>query len=171
MKGIFSKQVLLPASAVVILGIIGFIVFFAGGNSPSTTQQTPSGNTNLSDTVVPEKGVRLSEDVAPPITTAPASQVTQSNLREFQITADKGEFSEREIRVYQGDIVKLTVRAVDRLYVIVQPDYGIQINAQKGKTGTAQFGASAAGTYLFYCESCGGPSKGPTGTIVVVPKK
>ena len=38
----------------------------------------------------------------------------------------------------------------------------------QGATQRIQFGATAEGKFIFYCKSCGGPSQGPVGYLVIV---
>ena len=72
--------------------------------------------------------------------------------------------------VKQGDTVNLELTAVDANYGFTQPDYGFNAAIPDGKTQTIQFQALNVGNFTFYCASCGGPSKGPVGHIIVVAK-
>jgi len=131
----------------------------------SKTRSEASGNIQ-----VPEKDSVVPEGVAKPTFTAPASAKTDADIRKFLIEAKGGEFIPSTVIVRQGDSVRIEVTAVDREYDFIQPDYGLRAVMRRGETKTIAFGATAPGKFIFYCERCGGPAKGPIGEIVVAPR-
>ncbi len=116
---------------------------------------------------VPEKGEKLSENVAVPLEVSPAAPGVSSNFRFFEIKIENKTISPKEIIVYQNDIVNLKLAAVDNDYDFNIPAYGISVEFKKGETKTIEFQAMNLGTFAFFCQLC---SKKEQGYLIVVPK-
>jgi len=91
------------------------------------------------------------------------------SYRSFNITIKNGAYSPNTVIVKQGDTVNLVLTAVGANYAFTQPDYGFNAQIPEGGTKVVQFEAVQSGEFTFYCGSCGGPSKGPVGHIIVTP--
>lgn len=142
----------------------------SGGGSGSEAPQSTTRAAVPTDIVVPGKGDKVSGDVAVPSTEVTAAPNAQSKLRIFSINISGNEFSPSTVAVYQGDSIQIKFTAVDKNYDVTQPDYGLKLSILKGSTKTLAFDATNVGKYTFYCESCGGPDKGPVGYAIVVAK-
>ncbi len=87
---------------------------------------------------------------------------------EIKVTAKKYEFSPSEIKVHQGDHVKLVITALDH-------DHGFKLEAfhvdqllKKGHPATIEFVADKAGAFPFECSHfCGFGHKRMKGNLVV----
>ncbi|RMD59712.1 hypothetical protein D6833_11050 [Candidatus Parcubacteria bacterium] len=117
---------------------------------------------------VPEKGEQTDPNVAAPQEVIAASPRSGAHIRVFRIVAENDTFSPRKIVVYQGDVAHIMLAARDKEYDLTQPDYGIHLLVPQGSEKFAEVQATAAGTFTFYCERCGGLAEGPQGEIVVV---
>jgi plastocyanin len=122
------------------------------------------------DTKVPDSSSQVSADVAKPISVSVAAPGTTSKKRTFTVSINNNDFSPSNVIINVGDIAHIDFTAVDKAYDITQPDYGFQLNIAKGETKLLEGQYPSPGKYVFYCESCGGPDKGPVGYITVVPK-
>jgi len=121
------------------------------------------------DTVVPDKGSTSTPvGVAVPVVQGAGDSAGNVSYRSFSIVAQNGSFSPDTIIVKQGDTVDLEVDAVDADYSFTLPNYGFNPSISKGKTQRIEFEAVQTGNFTFYCASCGGPSKGPVGHLIVV---
>jgi heme/copper-type cytochrome/quinol oxidase subunit 2 len=128
----------------------------------STTAAVPPGTT------VPNKGATSTpSNIAVPVVQGPGNPSGSTSYRSFNISIDGGAYSPSTVIVKQGDTVNLEMTAVDASYAFTQPQYGFNAPIAKGKTQTIQFEASRTGDFTFYCASCGGPSKGPIGHLIV----
>jgi heme/copper-type cytochrome/quinol oxidase subunit 2 len=170
--------------AVALIVIIGLVAYFesrpAAVPAPAATTATntgapatPQSQTEApvpADVIVPSQGQVVASSVAVPEVVAPANAHTTDDYRSFSIQADDNQFTPSTIVVNQEDVVNISMTAVDKSYDFTQPDYGLRETIPKGQTKTIQFGATATGKFTFYCSSCGGPSKGPIGYIIVAPK-
>ncbi len=76
--------------------------------------------------------------------------------REITMTAKKYEFSPSEIRMHQGETVKLSITALDRKHGFKIEALGIDRELPKGEVITIEFTADQAGVYPIACSKfCG----------------
>lgn len=144
-------------------------------STPSSPSKAPTRAPVPSDAFVPEKNsTSTPADVARPKDVyralSPSVSKATSSIRTFDITVEDNQFTPNKITVYQKDVPRLTVVAVDKDYDLTQPDYGFHLALPKGQPKLLMFVAGSAGKFMFYCEQCGGPDRGPKGYFVVVPK-
>ena len=165
---------------VLVLGLVIFLVSWT--KKPPGSLQGPatgSGGTEVQPGTsapapigvkVPEPNSSAPLNVAKPNLVAPASPGSSSNLRLFNLEIKGDKFTPDTIIVNKGDIVSLTITAVDKNYDFTQPDFGFKKSISKGQTQEIGFQASAVGKFTFFCSACGGPDKGPVGYIIIVAK-
>ena len=72
------------------------------------------------------------EGVAAPISISKMTGDAGINLFAFSITAEKDKFTPNTVFIYQNDIVRLFIKAVDKDYDIYQPNSGLKIVFKKG---------------------------------------
>ena len=88
--------------------------------------------------------------------------------REFQLTAQKFEFSPQTIKVKRGDHVKLTVTAVDAPHGFKLAAFHVEQKLPKGQAVTVEFTADQAGTFSFQCSHfCGMGHSKMKGQLIV----
>jgi len=125
------------------------------------------------DTVVPELDTNLSADqqkeIALPAIVVPAAIGSESKFRTFKISAENDTFIPTKVIANAGDTVHIDFTAVDKSYDIMFPGYNMRQSAKAGETKILEFQALHAGDFTYYCPSCGGPSMGPIGHIIIVP--
>lgn len=125
------------------------------------------------DTVVPEVSTELSDaqkkEIAVPVVVVPAAPGSSSKFRSFQIRAENDTFTPTKVIANSGDTVHIDFTAVDKNYDIIFPGYNMMQSAKTGETKILEFQALRTGDFTYYCPSCGGPTKGPTGHIIIVP--
>lgn len=110
---------------------------------------------------------RVPENVARPTF---VSNPDSAGIRSFSLAVSNGLLSPDTVIVKLRDIVRLTFASADKKYDFYQPEYGWGQSVAKGRSASLEFQASAAGTFTFFCRSCGGPERGPRGTLIVVSK-
>jgi heme/copper-type cytochrome/quinol oxidase subunit 2 len=181
-----KKIVGIVVVVVVAILLIAWAVWYAkqpGVASPassSNSTSTAAGSVFASSTthtaapanvVVPDKGSSSTPaGTAVPVVQGAGDPSGDVSYRSFNINIQNGVYTPDTVIVKQGDTVNLELTAVDAAYGFAQPDYGFNAAIPKGKTQTIQFQALQTGSFTFYCESCGGPSKGPVGHIIVAAK-
>lgn len=180
-----KKQIILIAVAVVVVAALGVGIYYWVGHktgSTGTTGSTTGTGTPSSTTLapLPSDGASLSvpgqnassvpAGVAAPSIVAPGGPSGGTSYRAFGITISASAFTPNTVIVNQGDTVHINLTALDDTYDFTQPDMGLSLTVPKGETKLVQFDANTSGKLTFYCKSCGGPLKGPTGYIEVVKK-
>lgn len=180
-----KKGLVITIVAVIVVAAV--IVFAVVGNRGSSNVPSPAGGAGngtspttgpITRTAAPvdvvpppANATNTSAEVAVPTSVAPANPTGSASARTFTLKAASGAFTPNEIIVTRGDTVTLNITAVDKDYDFTLPDYGVKAVIAQGSTKQIQFSPVAAGTFLFYCASCGGPQSGPTGHLVVVAQK
>ncbi|MFA5393360.1 MAG: cupredoxin domain-containing protein [Candidatus Ratteibacteria bacterium] len=74
-----------------------------------------------------------------------------SQIKEFTVIAKKYEFNPAEIRVKQGDTVRIILAPKDATHGFMIKEYNINISAKKGETKQVEFLADKTGTFVFRC--------------------
>lgn len=181
-----KKNIIITGVVVAVVAVVvGIAVFSNKGGTNAPTLFGGAGGGTASSTgpvtrtaapanvAVPGVGAASSTpgNVAVPTSVAPANPSDSASARSFSLTVDKDAFSPNEIIVNKGDTVTVSFTAIDKNYDFTLPDYGMKVALPMGTTRQIQLSPSAVGTFLFYCTSCGGPTSGPTGHLVVVAPK
>jgi len=92
------------------------------------------------------------------------------SARNFNVVLDGDSVFPQKIIIKLLDMVTINFSAIDKTYDFIQPDNGLAWTVPKGGSKSLQFQGATPGEFTFYCESCGGPDKGPVGYFIVVPK-
>ena len=190
-------KIILAAVAVIILVVIIVLVMpkktavKTPVNNAQTGEQTTTDNGAISGTetatttvvkdkyreevpaniVVPDKDTKLTEaekkEIALPTVVTPAAPGVDAQFRSFDIKGEGGVFTPSKIIARLGDTVHVNFTAVDKDYDIVFPSYNMKQTAKKGQTKILEFQAVSEGSYLYYCEACGGSASTAKGNIIV----
>lgn len=75
----------------------------------------------------------------------------EAPVREIRMTAKKYKFTPKEIRVKQGERVRLILTALDRKHGFEIKELGIKTVLEKGKETVVEFVAERAGEFKFKC--------------------
>lgn len=118
-------------------------------------------------TVVPNKGDKVPENVAPPQVVGTAGNNTTASFREFTIIVENNTYTPNTVIAKKKDTVRINFTSRDRNYQFTQPELGFKVNLPQNQTTPITFDATGSGKFTFYCESCGGPDKGPVGYLIV----
>ena len=94
--------------------------------------------------------------------------VSNTNSRDFSITARQWQFDPDTIRVKQGDIVSLEITSIDVEHGFSIDEYDVSVKLQPGRTASVSFRADKTGTFRFYCSVfCGAGHQAMEGKLVV----
>lgn len=108
-------------------------------------------------------GVCVSVIVAQQQAAAPA-------VHEIKMTAKKYEFNPAEVRVKQGERVRLLITATDRTHGFEIKDLGIKVRLEEGQETPVEFTADKPGEYEFKCSvRCGWRHGSMKGKLIVEP--
>lgn len=111
-------------------------------------------------------------------TSQPSTQIEQKKesttpqstmaVKEISMTAKQWEFIPSEVRVKQGETVRLKIKSVDVAHGFSLPDFNIDQQLEPGQETTVEFVANKKGSFTFMCSVfCGQGHNGMKGTLVV----
>jgi plastocyanin len=139
---------------VLIIILIGLGLFIFKKNDTTET-------THLPDATVP--------DVTTPATSTPStSLITDAEKKIVVIDSQNFSFSEKEIRVKEGQTVQITLNDKDGFHDLVIDEFGVKtkrLNA--GESDTITFVADKKGTFEYYCSVGNHRAMGMKGTLIV----
>ena len=106
---------------------------------------------------------------APPaLPGSPQATEQPADVVEISMTARNWEFEPREIRVKQGQRVRITVTAEDVAHGVGIQGYTENVRLNAGETKTLEFTADKPGTFTYYCNvPCGTGHRDMRGTLYV----
>ena len=139
-------------------------------NTQTVIVQNQTTNKTLEQVSVPEPNITIVvANTTPETTTAPSENTrTASNFKEFNVEAFQFGYEPDEIRVKQGDHVKIRLSTRDVGHSLNIREYGINIPAQPGIPGVKEFIADKKGTFTWHCRiPCGHSHGSMSGTFVV----
>ena len=140
----------------------------SNGAAGSGAIQSPTATSVPSNVVVPNKGDKnVPSNVAVPQTQTDAAPGVSAQLRTYSISANNNTFTPNTVIAKIGDTINISITAVDKNYDFSQPDNGLLQSIPKGQTRLVAMSPMSVGKFTFFCPSCGGPSKGPIGYIIV----
>lgn len=94
----------------------------------------------------------------------------ETPVRQIKVSAKKYEYSPEEIRVKQGERVRLLITATDRKHGFEIKELGIKTELEKGKETVVEFTIGKPGTYQIKCSvRCGFGHGGMRAQLVVEP--
>ena len=97
-------------------------------------------------------------------------QAGEPAVHEIRMTAKTYEFNPKEVRVKQGERVRLVIMALDRRHGFEIKALGINSVLEKGKETVVEFVAERAGEYKFKCSvRCGWRHGSMKGKLIVEP--
>jgi len=94
----------------------------------------------------------------------------EAPVREIKVSAKKYEYTPSEIRVKQGERVRLLITAADRKHGFEIKELGIKTELEKGKEIAVELTIGQPGTYQIKCSvRCGFGHGGMRAQLVVEP--
>lgn len=97
-----------------------------------------------------------------------SEQVSGGEVKEFNMTAKKWEFSPGTITVNKGDTVKLHIESTDVAHGFGLPAFSVNERLEPGETVDVEFVADKTGIFTFSCTvSCGSGHSGMKGQLIV----
>ena len=181
-----NKKIVIGVGIAVVVVILAFVVFSGKGGNVNTgnksggtaavggkagepvksaTREAVSSNVTVPDA---SASSTVPANVAKPAIVTQAAPGSTSKFRSFSLSVTGGKFVPETVIVNAGDTVHINITATDKDYDFYQPDYGLSTSLPKGIQKVVEFQATAQDKYTFYCQACGGPSKGPVGYVTVV---
>lgn len=149
-----------------IIGIVVVLVLAGAGWFLLKDQLMPSGTQTevLEQTVIPSPELTLP---SPEGMTESTGSSTES-LKEFTVTGSNFKFDMSEIRVKEGDSVKITFKNAGGIHDFTIDEFNVKTKTATGPTEeTVTFVADKAGEYDFYCSVGQHRANGMEGKFIV----
>ncbi len=147
--------------------IIAVIIVIAIGAFVFSLRQKNEGT--MAPTETPQGVGNTPQKFTPPTTPPPGMANADAPVREITIQASNWKFEPSEVRVKEGERVKITLQGVSGMHAIAIPELGVKsatVNA--GETTIVEFVASKKGTFSFKCSVfCGEGHADMTGNLIV----
>ncbi|OGY69309.1 MAG: hypothetical protein A3B94_01110, partial [Candidatus Jacksonbacteria bacterium RIFCSPHIGHO2_02_FULL_43_10] len=175
-----STAPIIAIIVVILIIVVGYLLL--KNKAQQNTKQIPPSNQNeqstpdtdsLSDVPVPPSDAPAPTDTLPlPNTDDSLSTtdtiVTQAETKTFTINASNFTFSLSEIKVKQGDTVKIVFQNNDGVHDWVIDEFNARTKQIKADaTDTVEFIADKAGTFEYYCSVGKHRELGMKGTLIV----
>lgn len=159
-----KNTIVFAVAGLLLIGGIGYVVMQSKPTPTDSMSQV--GNTTPS----PEGAIDESETTAPDgETDLDAETAGTKGVVEVTLEASPFKFSQAEIRVKQGDTVKVTVNNIQGVHDWILEGYddvGTE-QIQEGKSETVEFVADKAGTFEYYCSVGNHRAQGMVGSLIV----
>lgn len=171
-----NKNVLI---GVVVVLVIVLGVFFLLSQQSATDLSTVSEETDGTTSIQLEETVDLSDDVmaetpTSAVATSPAESPTMSPtaaegaVKSFTVTGSNFAFSPAEMRVQQGDTVRVTFINSGGVHDWKLDEFNAATKViQAGQQETIEFVADRAGEFEYYCSVGNHRQMGMVGTLIV----
>lgn len=139
-------------------GLAGGFLYFSSANSYKTDE--------LKVKVEEPTGVTATQPVLPEKESSPAAM--KEEQKEFALDASPFTFSVKEIRVKQGDRVKITLTNKAGLHDWVLDEFNARTKQlAAGATESVEFTADKKGTFEYYCSVGNHRQQGMVGKLIV----
>lgn len=105
-----------------------------------------------------------------PVVSSPSPVASEANLQSFEIEGKPFEFSIKEIRVKEGDRVRITFKNTEGMHDWVIDEFNARTRQiQAGESETVEFVANKKGTFEYYCSVGNGyhRQQGMIGKLIV----
>ena len=152
-----------------ILGIISMLLISACSQQAEPVQPAPQPKAVIESADEPSEPIQAGMPV-------PGQEdeveekvvVSDSEIKEFDMTARQWEFEPSTIRVKEGDKVRLNIKNEDVTHGFALFEFDVNERLAPGKTTTIEFTADKAGEYIFFCSvPCGKGHGDMKGKLIV----
>ncbi len=129
----------------------------------------PKGDTNTdSAPTVSSPAGTVEENTVPPDDTLMGEETTEGSVRTITMEAGSFYYSVPEIRVKQGDTVRIEMTSVDMMHDFTIDELGVKSPiVESGDSTTIEFVAGEAGEFEYYCSVGEHRANGQVGTLIV----
>lgn len=158
--------VIVLAVIIVIAGI--FLTRSGGETTEQNTNTELMGEIDRSQTNPPTQKTSMESEGTDSAMMEDDSMMEESEVKVVEVEGGSYYFEPNEIRVNEGDTVRVVFNSVDMMhdFVIDEFDAASEI-AQAGETVEVTFTANKAGEYEYYCSVGNHRAQGMVGTLIV----
>ncbi|QQS44317.1 cupredoxin domain-containing protein [Candidatus Roizmanbacteria bacterium] len=155
---------MLIIGAVIIVAVVAAGIFMTQNNQNSqavNTDTTTETESQTDDSMAPDTTTSGSGEQSAAGTSEEAVQIVEVEAGSFY-------YKPNEIRVKQGDKVRIVMNSVSMMHDFVIDELGVKMPVvQNGDTGTVEFTVTEKGTFEYYCSVGEHRAQGQVGTLIV----
>ena len=161
-----NNNMLYVGIAVVAVVLVGSgIILFSKNNAKPLVEGTSVSNVkDVSDTTNTQNQFSNGSTES----NSENSDSAATNIKTFEVEAGSFYFNPKEIRVNQGDTVKIVLTAKDMMHDFNIDELGVDGDfIKEGETITIEFVADQIGVFEYYCSVGQHRANGQVGTLIV----
>ncbi|RJR14853.1 hypothetical protein C4579_03590 [Candidatus Microgenomates bacterium] len=159
-----ENKTMLAAVAVLILVGVGFVVFQGMKSTPSMEESMETSESL--DSMELESMAPTATDGA--MMEDSGAAMMEEGVKTFTVTGTNFAFDVKEMRVNQGDTVKIVFKNGDGTHDWVIDEFNARTKmTQTGEEDTIEFVADQAGTFEYYCSVGQHRQMGMVGNLIV----
>jgi len=159
-----NRNLVIGIVVVVVLVGAGFFLFKDKMMSQTDSDGDNDGTT-MEQTATPSENTMQS---SPAAMMESSDSATAGTTKEFTVTGSNFKFDVPEIRVKEGDTVKINYKIASGFHDFVIDEFNVKTKQQNGPAQeTVTFVADKAGTYEYYCSVGQHRSMGMKGNLIV----
>jgi len=166
-----GKRMIIGVIILVLVVILGIALLKPGSQQDTSDSNNGLGgdspDSNIPDDNVPDENEN-DDPEEDPVEDPVEEDEPQQQVREFEITAKRWEFSPNPIIVSEGDLVKLKIKSIDVTHGIRLSEFGVNEILSPGNEVNVEFVADRKGSFSFFCTvTCGSGHSNMRGTLIV----
>jgi len=152
-----------------LLGIISVLLISACSQQTEPVQPAPQPKAVIEPANEPSEPIQAGMPVpGQEDEVEEAVVVSDSEIKEFDMTAKQWEFTPSTITVNEGDTVRLNIKSEDVTHGFAISEFDVNERVLPGKTTIVEFVADKKGEYTFFCSvQCGSGHGGMRGKLIV----
>ena len=152
-----------------LLGIISVLLISACSQQTEPVQPAPQPKAVIEPANEPSEPIQAGMPVpGQEDEVEEAVVVSDSEIKEFDMTAKQWEFTPSTITVNEGDTVRLNIKSEDVTHGFAISEFGVNERVLPGETTSVEFIADKKGEYTFFCSvQCGAGHGGMRGKLIV----
>jgi cytochrome c oxidase subunit 2 len=146
-------------NAIIVIVIIALVVlgfwYFSGNNNQPAVEGQPAGQ------ITNDNEITEVDDTS-------EGEMPESEIQEFNLTATSFKYDITEIRVKQGETVRINLTATQGFHDWVIDEFGAATKQlQAGESDSVEFVASQTGEFEYYCSVGNHRQMGMVGKLIV----
>lgn len=146
---------------IIIIAVVAIGIFMTRNTTSPQAENTTADSVDQTDAMAPEMTGSESGEQSAVGTSEEAVQIIEVEAGSFY-------YKPNEIRVKQGDKVRIVMSSVSMMHDFVIDELGVKMPVvQNGDTGTVEFTVDEKGTFEYYCSVGQHRAQGQVGTLIV----
>ena len=151
---------MLMIAGIIIVAVIGIGIFMTRNNQNSGAVNT--------DTTVETEDAMIPDTANTETGEQSAAGTSEEAVQIIEVEAGSFYYEPNEIRVKQGDKVRIVMNSVSMMHDFVIDELGVKMPVvENGDTGTVEFTVDQRGTFEYYCSVGQHRAQGQVGTLIV----